>query len=491
MNLLHELYDVAARRAPGDVAVTAGPEQITFAGVVASGRRIAAGLGDAGLRRGDRLVIVAPPSVILPAVLYAAARTGVIFVVLHEQLRGGPLRHVLDDCRPALVLSDDAEVRALAIEAGTSAADLSGLLARAPRDGLPPGGEPLAVDPACLVYTSGSTARPNAVVSTHQQVLFAVTAIQDAVGYRPADVVFCPSPASFDYGLYQLFLGALSGARVHLAGLAATGPGLLGALATTGATVLAAVPSTAETLVRLLGRGGRPPALRLLTTTGAAMPADLLQALRERVPGLRIQVMYGLTECKRVAIMPPDGDLDRPGSCGRPLAGTEVFTIDGQGRRQPAGTTGELVVRGPHVMSGYWRRPELTADRYRVEEGLTRQLRTGDQGRVDAGGWVYVDGRTDDIYKERGYRVSATEVEAAARRIPRVSSVAVLPPRDGRRSVLVAVTDLTPETVLDRLRDHLEVFKIPQRCLVVDDLPLTRNGKVDRSALTSLAADGA
>ncbi|WIM99843.1 AMP-binding protein [Actinoplanes oblitus] len=491
MTLLHELYDAAARRAPDEVAVTAGTERITFAELAALGRRIAAALCDAGLRRGDRLVVVAPPSVVLPAVLYAAARTGVVFVVLHEQVRGAPLRHVLDDCEPALVLSDDPDVRATAAAAGTAAADLSGLPGRAPAAGLPPGGEPLTVDPVCLVYTSGSTALPNAVVCTHDQVLFAVAAIQRELGYRRGDVVFCPSPASFDYGLYQLFLGALSGARVHLAGLAATGPGLLGRLAETGATVLPAVPSTAETLVRLVSRGGRPPALRLLTTTGAAMPADLLRALRQCVPGLRIQVMYGLTECKRVAIMPPDGDLDRPGSCGRPLAGTEVFTVDGRGRRQPAGTTGELVVRGPHVMSGYWRRPELTAERYRVEEGRVVQLRTGDQGRVAAGGWVYVDGRTDDIYKERGYRVSVTEVEAAARLIPLVSSAAVLPPRDGRRSVLVAVTALAPAEVLHRLREHLEVFKIPQRCAVVAGLPLTRNGKVDRAALTALVAGDA
>ncbi|MEU7608937.1 AMP-binding protein [Micromonospora sp. NPDC049204] len=486
MTLLHELFDRAARRAPDDVAVTVGADRATFAEVVTSGRRIAAGLLQAGLRRGDRLVIVSPPSVVLPAVLYAAARVGVVFVVLHEQLRGDPLRHVLEDCEPALVLSDDAEVRASAVESGSAAGDVSGLAAGAPLDGLPPGGEPLTVDPVCLVYTSGSTARPNAVVTTHQQMLFAVAAIQEAVGYRRGDVVFCPSPVSFDYGLYQLFLGALSGARIHLAGLTATGPGLSAALTATGATVFAAVPSAAEMLARLLGRGGEPPTLRLLTTTGAAMPADLLQTLRSRMPQLRTQVMYGLTECKRVAIMPPDGDRERPGSSGRPLAGTEVFAIDGQGRRLPDGAVGELVVRGPHVMSGYWRRPELTADRFRVEEGLTTQLRTGDQGRVDAGGWVYVDGRTDDIYKERGYRVSATEVEAAARRIPRVTSVAVLPPRDGVRSVLVAVTELAPETVLDRLRAHLEVFKIPQRCVVVDGLPLTSNGKIDRRALTTL-----
>ncbi|XVV07976.1 AMP-binding enzyme [Actinosynnema sp. CA-248983] len=135
-------------------------------------------------------------------------------------------------------------------------------------------------------------------------------------------------------------------------------------------------------------------------------------------------------------------------------------------------------------MAGYWRRPELTAQRFRLVEGLFPQLHTGDYGHLDADGFLYFSGRRDDLYKERGFRVSATEVEAAAHRVPGVRSAAVLPPGDGRDgAVLFVVGDLAPEAVLVGLRGELEEFKVPGRCVAVAEIPVTRNGKVDRRAL--------
>ncbi|HWO63226.1 MAG TPA: AMP-binding protein, partial [Umezawaea sp.] len=309
--------------------------------------------------------------------------------------------------------------------------------------------------------------------------------------YRPEDVVYCPLPLSFDYGMYQLFLGAISGAHVRVGLPAEVGPSLLRNVVESGATVLASVPAVAETLARLLRRpGARVPALRLLTNTGAAMPPEPLVALRAAIPTLRVQLMFGLTECKRATINPPDADLERPGSCGVALAGTEVFAIDADGVRLPAGEIGELVVRGPNVMAGYWRRPDLTAQRFHRDQGLFPQLRTGDHGWLDEDGYVYFVGRLDDLYKERGFRVSATEVEAAARRLPGVESAAVVPPLDGNPALLAVVGDLTAEEVVVRLREEIEEFKVPRRCVVLPALPLTGNGKVDRKALLAEVTGG-
>ncbi|MGO4430813.1 AMP-binding protein, partial [Streptomyces sp. MCAF7] len=125
---------------------------------------------------------------------------------------------------------------------------------------------------------------------------------------------------------------------------------LLKNLRRSGATVLPVVPSLAQGLARMLPRYGADGVrLRLLTNTGSAMPPQVLTGLRAALPGLRVQLMFGLTECKRVAIMPPDEDLRRPGACGRALPGTEVLVVDERGRRVAPGTVGEIVVRGPHV----------------------------------------------------------------------------------------------------------------------------------------------
>lgn len=489
--LLHLLLDSAAERWPDALAVGTPTGPMTSYGeLAAASRRLAGWLGSRGVGRGDRVVLALPADPLLPALLHACSRVGAAFIVQHDQSPPPVLCHVLTDAEPALLVTADPThtnlATTLSIPAAT-ATEAQDAAAGPAMEGPEVG--PLSVDPVCLIYTSGSTGRPKAVVSTHAQVVFAAGAIQQELAYRPGDVVFCALPPSFDYGLYQLFVATLGGAAVVLAGPADAGPRLLERLHRCGATVLPAVPGLADGLARLLSRpGARPPALRLVTNTGAVMPAPTLAALRERVPGLRVQLMFGLTECKRATVMPPDEDLRRPGACGRALPGTEVYAVDPDGRRLPAGEVGEIVVRGPHVMAGYWRRPELTAQRFERVEGLFPRLRTGDHGWLDDDGYLYFVGRRDDLYKERGFRVSCAEVEAAARRVAGVDGAAVLPPPPGGTGVTLFVTGVTdPAGVLTGLRDELEEFKIPQRCLMVDAIPLTRNGKVDRVALAELA----
>jgi acyl-CoA synthetase (AMP-forming)/AMP-acid ligase II len=304
--------------------------------------------------------------------------------------------------------------------------------------------------------------------------------------------VFCSLPLSFDYGLYQIFLCTLSGALLHLADRRDAGHRLLVNLRDSGATVLPAVPLLAANLGKLLARRpADPPQLRLLTNTGAAMPASLLATLRAHLPGLRVQLMYGLTECKRAAIMPPDDDLCRPGASGFALPGTEIFTVDDSGNRLPAGEIGEIVIRGPHVMAGYWRQPALSAERFRREHGLYPQLHTGDHGWLDGDGYLYFAGRRDDVYKQGGFRVSTTEVEAAAHRVPGVRAAVVVPPSpDTDGAVLLVQTDLTADEVLVAMRREIDEVKLPDRCVVVSELPTNVNGKVERKQLAELVKDG-
>ncbi|MEU2587356.1 class I adenylate-forming enzyme family protein [Streptomyces avermitilis] len=499
MTLLHDLIDSAAHRAPEAPAVTTSRESLTHGELAVASRTAARWLRTLGARRGERVVVVAPSVVEVAVVVYAASRIGAPFALLHEQTRGRALAHVLDDAEPVLLLADDEDARRLAAERGITAARLSDVPRGTGPDPSPgrPGpavdetgtDTPLPVDPVCLIYTSGTTAAPKAVVSTHQQALFAVHAIQGELKYRPDDVVYSPLPLSFDYGLYQVFLGALSGAAVRLGLPAEVGAALLRNIEAAGATVLASVPAVAETLAKLVRRSPEHGLrLRLLTNTGAAMPPQPLAVLRAAVPGLRVQLMFGLTECKRAAINPPDADLEHPGSCGRALPGTEIYAAGPGGERLPPGEIGELVVRGPHVMAGYWRRPELTAQRFPRRDGLFPELRTGDHGWLDEHGFVHFAGRRDDIYKERGFRVSATEVEAAARRVEGVEQAAVLPPAEGSPAILVVVSDRGPADVLDAMREEIEEFKVPGRCVPLSALPLTRNGKVDRKALAQEVA---
>ncbi|WP_232534151.1 class I adenylate-forming enzyme family protein [Plantactinospora sp. KBS50] len=425
------------------------------------------------------------------ALLFGTLARGAVFVPVNPEMRAYHLRSVLADAQPRVVVSLDADLPAVAELTSYDVrpvAELRRALAAGP--GMPAGPAPVADDPdrtALLIYTSGSTAAPKAVVSPHRAVVFATRAIAARLRYRPEDVVLVAIPLAFDYGLYQVFLGLLAGAHLVL-GEPAQHVRLMSTVLEHGVTVVPVVPSLAEMLVRLAGRrAGAAPPVRMFTNTGAALTPGHAAGLRQAFPSAAVVPMFGTTECKRITVAEPDGDLARPGSVGRALDGTEVLILDDAGHPLPAGHDGEIAVRGPHVMAGYWRAPELTAQRFRRDPDTGQvTLHTGDYGRLDPDGHLYFEGRRDDLFKRRGLRVSALEIEAAACDIDGVTAAAVLPPADGRDVVLAVVGTLSADDVLRQLGERLEEGKVPPVCHLLPELPLTANGKTDKRRLAEL-----
>jgi amino acid adenylation domain-containing protein len=509
MMLLHDLLDTRVAATPDAPALTRGEHHWSYRELRDRSVATAGWLHGHGVRRGDRVLILARNDAEVVPLIFATSRLGAVFVLLSDQVRPYHLEHILADCAPRVVvgsaetldrvrpLTDATPLRLDTVPASPDTVPASPDTVPAGPEGVPaagagPASPPcLSVDPVCLIYTSGSTALPKAVVSTHRQVRFAVDAIASRLGYRAEDVVFCCLPLSFDYGLYQVFLSCAAGAQLALGDDGDAGPPLLRRLAATGATVLPLVPSLAATLGRLLARGGGAwLRLRMVTNTGAELPPASCAQLRSHLPDLAVVAMFGLTECKRVSIAEPNLYLTRPGSVGRPLPDTEVFVVDGDGRRLPPGAAGELVVRGGHVMAGYWNAPELTAARFRPDAIGQPMLYTGDRCRLDEDGYLYFVGRDDDIYKQRGYRVSSIEVEAAAMDVPGVELAAVLPPKDGHGARLAVRGDITVDRLTKELLTRLEEQKLPAECRVVEAIPLSVNSKIDRRALAASWNDG-
>ncbi|SES16936.1 class I adenylate-forming enzyme family protein [Lentzea albida] len=483
--LLHHLLDRRAELTPDAPAVRRGERTWTYHELRTRSVAYAEWLRDRGVVRGDRVLLLAPHALETTALVHACSRLGALHVVLSDRIRPYHLDHILGDSEPRLVLATD-EAAGLAV--GVPVHRLAELPAT-PSGSLPAGEPCAATDPVALIYTSGSTSMPKAVISTHAQVLFAASAINARLGYRADDVVFCCLPLSFDYGQYQMFLSCRAGACLVVGDDGDAGPTLLRRLTEHGTTVFPLVPSLASTLGRLVGRAGRPPErLRMVTNTGAALPVTASVRLREAVPGLEVVAMFGLTECKRVSIAEPNADLTRPGSCGLPLPGTEAYAADEDGHRLPAGETGELVVRGPNVMAGYWRAPDLTARRFRRDAFGQPVLHTGDRCRFDEDGHLYFVGRDDDIYKQRGIRMSCLEIEAAALDVPGVELAALLPPDEASGARLAVAGDLLVPYVVQQLGVRLEEQKLPSQVVVLDALPLSVNGKVDKKGLAELLA---
>ena len=438
-------------------------------------------LADRGVRHGDRVVVRASAGRATVAVLFGCLRIGAVFVPYSRDMTRYQLTELVEDAEPALLLTDDPRQLGWAAVRSHPTADLP-----TTGTGDVPDVTVAPDDLALLLYTSGSTAKPKAVACTHAQVLFAANAVASVVRYRRDDVVLCRLPLSFDYGLYQVFLTFMAGGTLVLSD-ASRDSRLLADLAAHAVTVMPIVPSLATMLLKLATRRtGRPETrVRLFTNTGEHLSPATADELRGAFPGAGVQMMFGTTECKRICVLEVDGDRERPGSVGRAIPGTSVHILGEDGRELPPGETGEISVRGPHLMNGYWRAPEQTAQRYRVDDGTgERFLLTGDFGHLDADGYLYFEGRRDHLFKMRGVRTSTVEIEAAARTVPEVVQAAVLPPTPQREAVLCVVTTAAPEDVLKALRELVGPAKTPATCQVVEAMPLTANGKVDRRALS-------
>ncbi len=506
----------AATAAPGKEALVAGDRRVTFGQLDAAASALAARLRACGVARGDRVAILLPNGIEAAVAIYGALRAGAAFVPLNPTIKADKLAYVLDDCEATAVVTDSAlaelaeQARAEApsvqhvLDArGTRSCDAAsvswpGSARSRPAPATSAG--PISVDLAAIVYTSGSTGRPKGVTLTHANMTFAAGAIVEYLGMRADDRVLCVVPLSFDYGLYQLLMCVRVGATLILEkGFAFPGR-VLELLQREHITGLPAVPTIFQVLSATLGdQAPDLPHLRLLTNTAAALAPATIEALRAAFPRARLYSMYGLTECKRVSYLPPEQLDARPESVGIPIPGTEVWIEDDAGVRRQPGEVGELVVRGAHVMQGYWNDPDATAERLRPGRWpWERVLATGDLFRQDDEGFLYFVGRRDDILKSRGEKVAPREVEAvlhvaegvraavvvgAPDRLLGTAIVAYVVPTDGAQ--------LQPAALRRHCARHLEDYMVPARIELRDTLPTTPNGKVDRRALAQQAAEAA
>jgi len=267
------------------------------------------------------------------------------------------------------------------------------------------------------------------------------------------------------------------------------------ALSDRRATVFPGVPTVFATLLSIHERSPLSfPDVERLTNTAADLPAAFHDPLRHIFPSALIFRMYGLTECKRVSYLEPELLDSKPMSVGKAIPGTEAIVLDADGLPVVPGETGVLHVRGPHVMAGYWRQPELSA--HMLREGPVpgeRMLCTHDYFTVDEDGFLYFVGRSDDIIKTRGEKVSPVEVENVLYAIPGVREAAVLGVPDDLLGeavhAYVALEDgveLTPQAIVAACRDRLESFMVPTEVFFVDELPKTETGKIRKKSLRDL-----
>jgi amino acid adenylation domain-containing protein len=511
MRLVHEFLEASAERYPLKTALICGEERLTYAQVDQQANRLANALLDQGVGRGDRVIVFMPNTVESVIAIFAILKAGGTFVVVNHTTKADKLTYILADCAARAAVVDDrragligqmldrVESLTFAVVAGPRAEAASAGDERLhPFEALQtqyPPQRPVArtidQDLACLIYTSGSTGDPKGVMEAHNNVDFATTSIITYLENVPDDIVINCLPFSFDYGLYQLLMVFKFGGTLVLERSFAFPAAILNKMEIERVTGFPGVPTVFAILLGMdLGRYDLSN-LRYITNTAAALPVSHIEQIRDAFPWATLYSMYGLTECKRTLYLPPE-ELDRrPGSVGIAIPGTEVWIEDEEGQRVGPGEMGELVVRGSHVMRGYWNDPERTAHWYRPGPYPgERVLYTGDLFRMDDEGFLYFVSRKDDIIKCRGEKVAPKEVEAVLYDLPGVREAAVVGVPDpilGEAVKAFIVSDdpeLTEQDVLRHCRAHLEDLMMPQQVEFRESLPKTSSGKIRKTGLT-------
>lgn len=509
--LVHDFLTNSATRLPEKVALVCDGRRLTYRDLDQMTNRLARALVEHGIRRGDRVAIFAPNSVEAVVGIFAALKAGGAFVVINHTTKQDKLSAILNNCRASAIIVDaqirDVQLSALlhnvpSLQVGVLGNQRTGARLMHPRfidfddvqaqyDATPLPCVNIDLDLACLIYTSGSTGEPKGVMSDHSNVVFASGSIIEYLQNVEDDVVINMLPLSFDYGLYQLLMTVRFGGRLALERSFAYPAAILKRIEEERVTGFPGVPTIYAVLLQMDLSQYDLASIRYLTNTAAALPSSHLLELRRKFPWARIYSMYGLTETKRTLYLPPEELERRPGSVGIAIPGTEVWLEDEQGNRVAPGEVGELVVRGRHVMRGYWEAPEATAQRYRPGPlPGERVCYTGDLFRMDDEGFLYFVGRKDDIIKSRGEKVAPKEVENVIYELPGVAAVAVVGVPDpilGQAIKAFVVTknaDLTAKQILAHCRARLEDFMVPQYVEFRDELPVNASGKIARRELT-------
>jgi long-chain acyl-CoA synthetase len=511
--LVHDSIIRAAESAPDREAIVDEFSTWTYQRLADEALRVARLLQDEGLRRGDRVALYLDNTTHCVSALFGTLIAGGVFLVVNPQTKAEKLSFILGDSGARVLLSEGHsinvaaatvaeygdQIRVFSTRSSTTATPFPNLEdALAATDPRPNSTGAIPLDLAALVYTSGTTGSPKAVMLSHEALVFVAGSIAEYLRLDADDRILNILPLAYTYGLSQLLLAARLGATFLLERTFAFPTRTLERMHTERASVFGAVPTVYATLLGMQ-HTRTYDSIRCLTNAAAALPPAFHDGIRDLFPNARLYRMYGQTECVRISYLEPELLDSKPTSVGRAIPGTEVFVLDDEDRPVAPGETGILHVRGPHVMTGYWRDPSLTDDRLRsgAYPG-ERLLSTDDHFTVDDDGLLYFVGRADDIIKTRGEKVSTVEVENVLHSLPGVRQAAVVGVPDdllGEAVRAYVVLDeeavLTGDDVLRFARSKLENFMVPREVVVLAELPHTESGKVRKRSLveahTSLA----
>ncbi|MBP0622314.1 acyl-CoA synthetase [Cupriavidus consociatus] len=515
-NFGRDVVDAHARQQPDKLALlwcdhTGAERRYTFGDMRRLTNRCANLLAGAGVRRGDRVIVMLPRIAHWQIAMVACLKLGAVPIPCIEMLTAKDIGYRIDHAGATAVIAHRGSFgkfdgihgigTRIAVGGAPDWIDFDAALAGCSDEFTC---ADLAPDePAILYYTSGSTGNPKGVLHATRALYSWRVSATHWQGLRADDLMWCTADTGWSKAGTSILFGPWS---VGTAVLFYNGPfdpaERLALIARHGVTVFCGAATEFRHLVNARFADHDLSRLRLAASAGEAVNPEVVRRWREAT-GVELREGYGQTETLMTVVNPPDMPT-RAGSMGLPLPGSVLAVLDEQGRPLPPGASGQLALRLPHpqVMLGYWNDPALTATTRAQHEG-TEYFLTGDLAHADTDGFLYYDGRSDDIISSAGYRIGPMEVENALIEHPAVLECAVVGSPDAERGEIVKAfvtlrPGFTPDEALARaLQDHVKQitapYKYPRAIAFVDALPKTASGKLMRRLLREreYAAHGA
>ena len=514
--LLGEALLFSTRQTPDKTAIIAKGKEYSYSELMASAEKLSRHLVKSGIKKGDRIAISLENSWQSVVSIYGATLSGAVFLVINPQTKADKLQYILNDSGAKVLISSSMlknelspalkdlktirEVIIFGDEKLITLADSSFRLSnfnaiisgQCDEIRMP---DIIPNDLAALLYTSGSTGFPKGVMMTHQSMVFTSWSLIEYLRLSDEDRILLLLPLAFDYGLYQLLMSITVGGTLIVEQSFIFTASIYRNIEKYKPTVFPGVPTI---YAMMIASSKENPlvfdCIQKVTNTAAALPAGFIPDLKKIFPNALIFKMYGLTECKRVCYLEPELIDLKPTSVGKAIPGTEVFLLDNEGNPVPTGESGILHIRGPHVMLGYWNKKELSMEM--LKPGILpgeKILSSNDLFKMDEEGFLYFQGRTDDIIKTRGEKVSPIEIENVIYKIEGIQEVAVLgiPDEIMGESIVAHVTvqdlvKLNEKDIQKECMSKLEVFMVPQKVIFLDKMPKSPNGKIDKKELKKL-----
>ncbi|NGZ87112.1 acyl-CoA ligase (AMP-forming), exosortase A system-associated [Duganella aceris] len=512
--LIHHLIFQSALTVPERQALSYQGVALNYAALAQMVRVAADAWLHHGLGRGERLAVYLEKREEAVVAMFGAAAAGGVFVPINPVLKPDQVAYILDDCNVRILVTSRERLNGLAGVLDRCpdlrAVIVIGSMAEAPalaharlhswRESMqtasPQPTHPcIDGDVAAILYTSGSTGKPKGVVLSHRNLVAGALSVAGYLANTREDRILCVLPLSFDYGLSQLTTTFAVGACAVLLNHLLLRD-IVDAVGRERITGLAAVPPLWIQLSELVWHHARH--LRFITNSGGVMPRHTLRALRKALPHVQIYLMYGLTEAFRSTYLAPEQLDIRPDSIGKAIPNAEILVLRADGTPCAPDEAGELVHRGALVALGYWNDAARTAERFRPLPDRLGGLPipelavwSGDTVRADAEGFLYFIGRSDDMIKTSGYRVSPAEVEEVVYATGLVAEAAALGlPHEQLGQSIALVATLAPggaadgAALLAACKRALPTYMVPAR-IEIRQAPLPRNpnGKIDRKLL--------